>query len=87
METRTWKINYRGDILLCASKKPESAISGHAFAIAELVDCRSMTIEDEWEAACSWYMGAYSWIFKNLRKIEPFPVKGKQGLFEVEYDR
>jgi len=87
IETRTWKTKYRGDVLLCASKKPESTISGNAFMIAELTDCRKMIIGDEWEAACSWYLGAYSWVFKNFRKIKPFIVRGQLGLFEVEYDR
>ena len=85
IETRTWKTDYRGDILLCASKKPESVISGHAFAIAELVFCRPMLETDEWLACCEIYDGAYSWVFKNLRKIDPFPIKGQLGLFEVEY--
>ena len=87
IETRTWETSYRGDILLCASKKPKTKISGNAFAIAELVDCRPMLLEDEWEAACPWYCGAYSWVLKNLRVIEPFSVKGRLRLFEVEYDR
>lgn len=73
IETRTWKTKYRGDILLCASKKPESAISGHAFAVVELVFCEI-------------YDRAYSWVFKYLRKIKPFPVKGQLGLFEVKYE-
>ena len=86
IETRIWKTSYRGDILLCASKKPKSAISGDAFAIAELVFCRPMLDTDEWQACCEIYDGAYSWVFKNIRKIEQFLVKGQNRLFEVEYE-
>lgn len=28
--------------------------------------------------------GRYAWKLENVRTIEPFPVKGCQGLFEVE---
>jgi hypothetical protein len=28
--------------------------------------------------------GRYAWELANVRAIEPFPVKGRQGLFEVE---
>ena len=29
-------------------------------------------------------LGRFGWILKNVRAIKPFPVKGRQGLFEVE---
>ncbi len=83
IETRKWKTSYRGKILLCASKNPKSSISGNAFAIAELIDCRKMIEEDEKLACCKVYPKANSWILKNIRNIEPFPVKGKLGLFEI----
>lgn len=87
IETRTWKTDYRGPLLLCASKKPESNISGKAFAIVDLVDCRPMKYEDERAAMCKVYPGAVSWFFKNLRRIKPFPIKGQLGLFTVDISR
>ena len=30
--------------------------------------------------------GRYAWELENVRAIKPFPVKGRQGLFEVEID-
>ncbi|MEK9184782.1 MAG: ASCH domain-containing protein [Patescibacteria group bacterium] len=86
IETRTWKTNYRGDILLCASKNPESEISGKAFAIAELIDCRKMVKQDEKLACCEVYPKANSWILKNIRIIKLFPVKGKLGLFDINVE-
>ena len=28
--------------------------------------------------------GRYAWKLENVRSLDPFPVKGKQGLFDVE---
>lgn len=83
IETRTWKTKYRGKLLLCASKKPHTTLSGNAFAIAELVDCRPMTEQDEKAACCELYDGAFSWVLKNIGNVEPFPIQGQLGLFDV----
>lgn len=83
IETRTWNTKYRGWLLLCASKKPVSDLSGNAFAIAELTDSRPMTEEDEHKACCKVYPKAHSWLLKNITPIEPYPVKGRLSLFNV----
>lgn len=86
IETRTWKTKYRGKILLCASKNPKSIISGKAFAVVELLDCLPMVKDDERFACCEVYPRAYSWFLGDVILIEPFNIKGKLGLFEVEYE-
>jgi hypothetical protein len=86
IETRTWKTTYRGKLLLCASRKPKSSLSGMAFAISNLVDIRLMTKEDEKEACCKIYDRAHSWFLENITPIKPFPVKGQLGLYDVDYD-
>lgn len=86
IETRTWKTNYRGPLLLHASKEPKSVISGKIFAIAELTDCRPMTKEDEQAAQCDIYENAFSWILTNIRPYGPLEIKGQQGLFETDLD-
>ena len=83
IETRTWKTNYCGKILLCASKIPKSNISGYAFAISELVDCKPMAKDDERFACCEIYPRANSWFLKDIKGIEPFKIKGQLGLFDV----
>lgn len=83
IETRKWKTSYRGKLLLCASKTPKSAISGKAFATAELIDCRKMTKDDEDSACCKIYHRANSWMLKDIKPIKPFPVKGQLGLFDI----
>jgi hypothetical protein len=84
IETRVWSTKYRGDLLLCASKKPVSKISGHAFAVAKLIGCEPMTKLDEKLACCEVYDGAWSWFLIDVTLIKPLLVKGQLGLFEVD---
>lgn len=86
IETRTWCTQYRGPILLTASKNPKGFLSGKAFATAELVECRPMTTEDKRYACCDMTPRRKSWILRNIKKINPFPIEGKLGLFEVKYN-
>lgn len=83
IETRTWKTNHRGKILLCASKDPETKLSGCAFAIAEIDNCLPMVKDDEKFACCEIYDNAWSWFLINVTPIKKFRVKGMLGLFEV----
>ena len=87
VEFRTWKTNYRGDILICSSaKKMRGCISGHALMVATLKDCVKFQ-KCHLDAAAMDSMpdqNGYAWIFDNFRMLYPFPVKGKLGLFDVE---
>lgn len=87
IETRTWKTNYRGELVICVSKKPISPLSGFAVCIVNLVDCRPMTKEDIEFAKCDIYPNAYSWVLDNVRKIEIFPVKGQLGLLNIDDEK
>ena len=84
IETRVWKTNYRGKLLICASKIPRTEFSGKAIAIAELVDCRTMIKADEKRACCKVYDRAHSWVLEDIRPIKPFSVRGQLSLFEVD---
>lgn len=98
IETRTWQTNYRGPLLIVSSKGkiykdvPHSGLFnlklefGKALATVELIDCRPMKVEDGWAAMCSWMPGLYAWVLSNIKKIDPFPVKGQLKLFEVDYE-
>jgi len=66
--------------------RPHHFLTGHAVAIANLVDIRMMRKEDEEAALCKIFPEARAWILENIRPIEPFPVKGQLGLFEVEME-
>lgn len=84
IETRTWATDYRGPILIVSSKSPKIEPAGFALAIADLVDCRPMTRQDELAARCRIYPSAYSWVLQNIRKIHAFPVRGRLGLYDIE---
>jgi len=86
IETRTWGTRYRGPLLFTASKRPVGPLSGLAFLVADLWDCRPMTVEDEEAACCPLYPGAWAWCLHGLWPIVPFPVRGSLGLFEVAVD-
>lgn len=70
-------------MLIVSSKRPKIEPVGCALAIVRLVNCRPMTTDDEAAACCSLYPGAYAWELESVRTIEPFPVKGRLGLYEV----
>ncbi len=85
IEYRTWKTNYRGDILICTSAKHiRGCISGHALLIAKLIDCVPFESK-HLDAAAMDEMpdSGYAWILDDFRMIQPFPVKGRLGLFDV----
>jgi len=86
IETRTKSTNYRGDLLIVSTKKPEipGFPLGQALCIAKLVNCRPMIASDEAAARCKLNEGAFSWVLSEIRQIKPFYVRGQQGLFEVE---
>jgi activating signal cointegrator 1 len=122
-ETRSWKTDYRGPLLICAAKlrlsfdvlmrlgeDPKFRDSlfhrtkdvmdwvervreylpyGEAVAIASLTRC--IKTENCFPAQMKGALpfgdfspGRYAWKLENLRPMNPFPVKGRQGLFEVE---
>ncbi len=87
LEIRSWPTKIRGDILICSSKLPKIGTNplGHALAIVEMADCIEFLPEHETFACCKYdddYF-EFAWVFKNVRLIKPFPVKGKLGFYEV----
>ena len=84
IETRTWKTKHRGLILLHASQRPKSNISGKVFAIAILDSCVPMEKEHEENACVEVYDNAWAWILKGIVPIIPFPMKGQLGLYNIK---
>ena len=72
-EYRTWKTEYRGDLLICASQYNDGWCfpRGYALCVADLYD---ITKDDD----------CYAWQLRNIRPIVPFKVKGKLHLYEVD---
>lgn len=87
IETRKWKTNYRGKLLICSSQSPKIKPYGKAICIVNLYDIKPMVKEHEVKACCKVYPKAYSWFLKNVKKIrKPFPVKGKLNIYDLEVD-
>lgn len=82
IETRTWHTRWCGPLLIVSSKKPAIEPAGYALAIAQLVDCRPMTVADEVAACCK--VNGWAWVLENVKRIEPFPVKGQLALYNVD---
>lgn len=73
VEYRTWKTAYRGDLLICATaRKIPDTIPGHALTVVRLKDINQLGNRQ------------YAWQLGTSHAIEPFPVKGQQGLYNVD---
>lgn len=87
VEWRTWKTDYRGELLICASsRKLKGLISGHALCMVNLVDVVPFT-KKHLNGALMDFMpepAGYAWIIDNVRLIKPFPYKGKLHLYDVD---
>lgn len=100
IEVRTWDTLHRGDLLICSSGKPAFPkeemedmedeygclfLYGQALCVVHVADVRLMARGDEEGALMdSCDPEAFSWVLEDVRPVVPFPVKGKQGLFEVD---
>ena len=88
VEVRTWKTDYRGELLICSTAKIiKDTIPGHALCVVDLVDVVSFT-KDHLQAACmdkrDFKPGLYAWLLDNVRIIRPIPLKGKLSLWEYD---
>ena len=83
IELRAWRTRHRGPLIICASKRPrvKGLPHGAAVALVEVIDSRPFEPEDARGAQCDWRPGLFAWVLRLIRALEPFPVKGYQGLF------
>lgn len=73
IEYRTWKTPFRGDLLICASQYNDGWYypRGYALCIVELYDITH-------NGDC------FEWHLRNVRPVQPFKVKGKLHLYDVD---
>lgn len=88
-EYRTWKTDYRGDLLICSTASPKiiDTICGHAMCVVRLNDIVKVTEENYQDFENDLTpddIGIYAWQLTDLRYIQPFPIKGKQGFANVD---
>lgn len=88
IECRTWKTDYRGDILIVSTaKKISGLIPGHALGIVTLKNVRPFTKNDLRAAVMDkseYHEGMYAWELSNPRIIKPIPLKGKLSLWNYD---
>lgn len=87
VEWRSWKTDYRGDLLICASsRKLKGCISGHALCMVTLKDVVPFTRKHLNGALMDFVPNpaGYAWLLENVRLIKPFPYKGKLHIYDVD---
>ena len=94
IEVRSWKTDYRGDILIVASGRPlkmkntdgqiETLPSQVQVCTVALLDCRLIEEKDLEGACCDICPGEeYAWVLANPRHVQPKPHKGKLNLYST----
>ena len=94
IEARDWDTDYRGDLLVCASRKPAFSkdemeeieddygctfVYGQGLCVVTLLDVRPMRRGDEQKALSDAIdPEAFSWVVDNARPVVAFPVKGPE---------
>lgn len=91
IEVRTRNTNYRGDLLVCSSSKPEipGRLSGVTCGFVELYDVKQ--IEDftpeDWAATCipekERPRKGYGWMMRNPRRVVEMPIRGQLGVYNL----
>lgn len=76
IEYRTWQPKELGDILICTSTRNLGGafIYGYAIAIVEVYKVDKVAPRN------------FEWHLRNVRLVDPFPVKGKLHLYDVPLD-
>ena len=90
IECRSWRTDYRGPLLICASGRDITIDgvrheAGMAVCIVELVDIRPF-LKKHCPMAGMKYApdpGSWAWMLQKAIPIERFPVKGKLHLYDV----
>ena len=71
---------------------PSDLPLGMVLCKVDLIDCIKITYPDSVEIESrefelgNYNTGRYMWITENLETFEPFPAKGRQRFFEVDYE-
>lgn len=91
IEMRTRNTNYRGDLLVCASAKPElpGRMSGVTCGFVELYDVKPIEqfTPEDWAATCIPEKDrphkGYGWMMRNPRRVVEMPIKGQLGVYNL----
>jgi hypothetical protein len=98
LELRTWRVNYRGPLLIVSGGRPAASAMksfglarkdprfayGQALCIVDLVDIRPATAADDSLACVLPGARDLAWVLVNPRPVDRFPVLGQLSIFDVE---
>lgn len=91
IEVRSKDTSYRGELLICSSKKPElyGRLCGVTCGFVELYDTKPVeqfTARD-WAATCipegMRPKTGYGWYMRNPRRVIEMPIKGQLGFYNL----
>lgn len=86
LEIRSWKTGYRGELLIISTqRKYADYLRGMALCVVHLADVREFVPADADAAHIAYQPECFAWVLTDVRPITPFPVKGKQGFYNVIY--
>ena len=85
IENRTWRTNFRGPVLIHASKKAEdpaycrqvNAPLGGIVGVMEIVDCVD-------HSDSKWFQDPYGFVIRNAKPLQFIPCKGRLGFFKPD---
>ena len=81
-EYRTWTRDFRGDLLIVASKSPsERGLVEYDGDPSALVYGAAVCVVDFWNV--TGVEGDYSWHLRNPRRVEPVAIKGYASVYHV----
>lgn len=85
IETRKWYNKYRGPLLIHSSQEPPIRPAGCVIAIANLVDVRKMTEDDEGDACVKYNPRLYAFVLNKIWKLpEPFKMSGALYIYDAD---
>ena len=97
IEVRSWRTDYRGPLLICASAMPKAMFwydkvdeverlmhAGCMIGIVNLLDVREFRESDCDDAWCDHSQGAYAWVVEPVSFVRPDKILGKLNLFDVD---
>ncbi len=82
-EYRTWSRDFRGDLLIVASKSPhEAGFDDFDGDPAALVYGAAVCVVDFWKVTGD--EGDYAWHLRNPRRVEPVKITGYASIYNVD---
>ncbi len=64
-------------LLIIHATDPTHDLNGYAIAVGNLVDCHPMKPEEETKALVEYNERLFSWVFEDVKRIEPFRYEVK----------